>query len=70
MGEDERLSADMMRCLAAFVKTFDPNLPEPSPEWPTWTPKHPQYLEIGDEMQSRSFRNQAIINLFRRQLGQ
>ncbi|MFZ0962539.1 MAG: carboxylesterase family protein [Terriglobia bacterium] len=69
-GHDERLSADMMKCLAAFVKTLDPNLPEPSPEWPTWTPKHPQYLEIGNEMQARSFRDQAILNLFRKQLGQ
>jgi para-nitrobenzyl esterase len=69
-ADDEEFSADMMRCLAAFVKNSDPNLPQPSPEWPTWTPKHPQYLEIGDEMQSRSFRDQAIINLYRKQLGQ
>ena len=69
-AEDEKLSASMMRCLASFVKTFDLNLPEPSPEWPTWTPKHQQYLEIGDEMQDRSFRDQAIIDLYRKQLGQ
>ena len=69
-ADDEKLSADMMRSLAAFVKTFDPNLPPPAPQWPPWTPKHPQYLEIGDEMQSRSFRDQPIINLFRRELGQ
>jgi carboxylesterase type B len=68
--EDEGLSIDLMQCLAAFVKTLDPSLPEPSPQWPTWTPKHPQYLEIGDDIQSRSFRDPTIINLFRKQLGQ
>ena len=60
----------MMRRLAAFVKTLNPNLSEPSPQWPIWTPKHPQYFEIGDEIQSRSFRDQEIINLFRKQLRQ
>jgi para-nitrobenzyl esterase len=69
-ADDVKLSDAMIRCLAAFVKSSDPNLPEPSPQWPTWTPKHPQYLEIGDEMQSRSFRDEAMINMFRKQLGQ
>jgi para-nitrobenzyl esterase len=69
-ADDEKLSADMMSRLAAFVKTSAPNAPAPSPEWPLWTPKHQQYLEIGDESQPRSFKNQAIINLLRKQLGE
>jgi len=69
-ADDEKLSADMMRRLAAFVNTFDPNAQQSSPEWPAWTPKQRQYLEIGDQMQARPFQDQAIINLFRKQLGQ
>lgn len=69
-ADDEKLSAEMMKCMVAFVTSSAPTLPEPSPEWPTWTPKHPQYLEIGNEMQPRSFRDQAVINLFRKQLRQ
>jgi para-nitrobenzyl esterase len=69
-ADDEKLSADMMRLLAAFVKSSDPNSQQSSPEWPAWTRKNRHYLEIGDQMQSRPFSDQAIINLFRKQLGQ
>ena len=69
-ADDEELSADMMRRMAAFVKSFDPNADQPSPPWPAWTPKQPQYLEIGDQMQPRPFQDEAIINLYRKQLGQ
>jgi carboxylesterase type B len=69
-AEDEKLSAAMMQRLAAFVKSFDPNAEQPSPQWPAWTPKQQQYLEITDQMQARPFQDQAIINLYRKQLGQ
>ena len=69
-AEDEQLSGEMMRRLAAFVKTFDPNAEKPAPEWPAWTTQRRRYLEIGDQMQPRPFRDQAIINLYRKQLGQ
>jgi carboxylesterase type B len=69
-ADDEKLSADMMRRLASFVKTFNPNVEQTSPQWPTWTPKNRQYLEIGDQMQPRPFQDEAIINLYRKQLGQ
>jgi para-nitrobenzyl esterase len=67
---DERLSKEMMQRMAAFVKTFNPNADDSSPTWPAWTPKQRQYLEIGDTTQVRDFRDQAIIDLFRKQLGQ
>jgi carboxylesterase type B len=69
-ADDEKLSAEMMQRMAAFVKTFAPNSPQTSENWPIWTPKHQQYLEIGDEMQPRSFQDQATMNLFRKLLGQ
>jgi para-nitrobenzyl esterase len=69
-AEDEKLSADMMHRLAAFVKSFDPNAEQPAPVWPAWTPKRRQYLEIGEQMHVRSFEGQAIMNLYRKQLGQ
>lgn len=69
-ADDEKLSAGMMQRLAAFVKTFDPNSPPASPAWPAWSPKHPQYLEIGDQTEARPFRDQAAMNLFRKELGQ
>ena len=69
-ADDEKLSAEMMQRLAAFVKRFDPNPEQTSPQWPAWTPKQRQYLEIGEQMESRPFRDQAIINLYRKQLGQ
>jgi carboxylesterase type B len=69
-GDDERISADVMERLAAFIKTSNPNSQHPSPEWPAWTPQHRQYLEMGDQMQPRAFADQAIIDLYRKQLGQ
>ena len=63
-ADDERLSARMMPRLAAFVKTLNPNSGQPSPEWPAWTQQDRQYLEIGDQLQSHSFQDQAIIDLF------
>ena len=57
----------MVPRLAAFVKTLNPNSAEPMPEWPAWTPSHPQYLEIGDTMKAHDFQEQAIIDLFREQ---
>jgi carboxylesterase type B len=69
-AEDERLSTEMMQRLAAFVKTFNPNADSTSPQWPAWTPKQPQYLEISDPMQVHPFQDQAIIDLYRKQLGQ
>jgi para-nitrobenzyl esterase len=69
-ADDEKLSAEMMQRLAAFVKSFNPNAEQPSPQWPAWMPKQRQYLEIGDRMQPRPFQEQAIISLFRKQLGQ
>ncbi|MGA3328406.1 MAG: carboxylesterase family protein, partial [Terriglobia bacterium] len=69
-AEDEKLSADMMQRLAAFVKSFNPNPEQSSPQWPAWTPKQQQYLEIGEQTQPHPFQDQAIINLYRKQLGQ
>jgi len=69
-ADDEKLSAEMMQRLAAFVKTFNPNTEQSSPQWPAWTAKQPQYLEIGEQMQPRTFPDQAIMNLYRKQLGQ
>jgi len=69
-AEDEKLSTEMMQRLAAFVKSFDPNAEQPLPRWPAWTPKQQQYLEIGDQMLARPFQDQAIISLYRKQLGQ
>jgi para-nitrobenzyl esterase len=68
--EDEKLSGEMMRRLAAFVKNFDPNAEQSVPSWPAWTIQQRQYLEIGDQMSARAFQDQAIINLYRKQLGQ
>jgi carboxylesterase type B len=67
--DDERLSARMMPRLAAFVKTLNPNSGQPSPEWPAWTQQDRQYLEIGDQLQSHSFQDQVIIDLFFEQYG-
>ncbi len=67
---DEKLSRAMMLRMAAFVKTFNPNAADSQPVWPEWVPKQPQYLEVGDETKVLSFQDQAIINLFRKQLGQ
>jgi para-nitrobenzyl esterase len=69
-GDDEKLSSEMMARLAAFVKSLNPNEPQSTPAWPAWTPKHREYLEIGDEMQARSFSDQAVIDLYRKQLGE
>jgi para-nitrobenzyl esterase len=69
-AEDEKLSVEMMQRLTAFVKSFNPNADQSSPQWPAWTPKQQQYLEIGDQMQARPFHDQEIIDLFRKQLGQ
>jgi len=60
----------MMQRLAAFVKSFNPNPEQSSPQWPAWTPKQQQYLEIGEQTQPHPFQDQAIINLYRKQLGQ
>jgi carboxylesterase type B len=69
-ADDEKLSEAMMERMAAFVKTFNPNTDQTSPPWPAWTTKQPQYLEIGEQMQVRPFQDQAIMNLYRKQLGQ
>jgi carboxylesterase type B len=68
--EDEKLSGEMMRRLAAFAKTFDPNAELSVPSWPAWAVQQRQYLEIGEQMSVRTFQDQAIINLYRKQLGQ
>ena len=68
-ADDEKLSDNMLPRLAAFVKTLSPNSPQSLPVWPPWTPQHRQYLEIGDQMQARPFQDQAIINLFHKELG-
>jgi para-nitrobenzyl esterase len=69
---DEALSDEMMKLMAAFVKNQSPNINPNSPQWPAWTPQQPQYLAIGDKMEPRTFegRDQALIHLFREQLGQ
>lgn len=68
-ADDVRLAARMVQRMAAFVKTSDPNSGGAQPEWPTWTVKNRQYLEIGDQIQPRPFQNEDIMDLYRKQFG-
>jgi len=70
VAEDETLSDQMVQRLAAFVKGLNPNPEHAVPLWPAWTPKQREYLEIGDRVQVRAFQDQAILNMFRKQLGE
>jgi carboxylesterase type B len=67
---DEKLSAEMMKQLVSFVTRFNPNYGQVTFLWPMWHPKQSMYLEIGDHMQVRTFRDQKIINLYREDLRQ
>ena len=67
---DEKLSGDMARRLAAFVKRLTPNTEQAAPQWPAWTTRQRQYLEIGDQVQVRPFQDQKIMETYRKQLVQ
>jgi carboxylesterase type B len=68
-ADDVKLAQKMVRRMAAFVKTHDPNSSGEQPPWPAWTSQNRQYLEIGDRMQPWPFKDDAIMGLYRKQFG-
>jgi para-nitrobenzyl esterase len=69
--DDERLAADLVQRLAAFVSALNPNTGQAGrPAWAAWTPRANQYLEIGDQIVAHPFDSRAVIDVYRQELGQ